>query len=736
MQNIFHALLNDEIRINVMALCAGLASFVLANIIFVIMIRLRRQLQIAGKAIASSDEGYWVINALGHFVEVNDGYCRMTGFTRDQIMGMTIADFEEVATLERIQAQIRRILDKGYERFETRHRCADGAWVELEISVTSVDRRYLVAFLRNITQRKQLEATARSANDELVVYRRDLERLVADRTRELAEAQQRAEQASLAKTVFLANMSHEIRTPLNAVLGIAHVMRRVEHSPQQAEHLARIDHAGKHLLSIVNNILDISKIEAGKMTLESSNFSLRDVFDDVRDIVEPLAREKGIAVSVECDRVPTMLCGDAVRLRQSLLNFASNAVKFTESGSITMRAMPIGMSYSPLTVRFEVSDTGLGIAPADRGRVFNAFEQADKSTTRRFGGTGLGLAITRNLARLMGGDVGVESEPGRGSTFWFTANLMQASDERSAGDILQAELAQAEQRLLETCKGARVLLVDDSAVNREVAFYLLDAVGLVVEMAANGHIAVEMASEFEYDLILMDMQMPRMNGLDATRIIRTMPPWLGRARPIVAMTANVFAEDRLACEEAGMNDFIAKPLVPETFYATLLRWLPDTAQRDALREQAVRDAGAGREPTWRTATGASGEELARLAGLPGLNLEFGLKVFSGQADRYLAMLERFNVVHSQEMRALEQALHDGDRQSGLALGHSIKGAANMLGLDEIAASVLELEKHLPADDGTVGEPASMRQQIETAWQAFGALEQMLHDSLSADRQTT
>jgi CheY-like chemotaxis protein/anti-sigma regulatory factor (Ser/Thr protein kinase) len=316
-------------------------------------------------------------------------------------------------------------------------------------------------------------------------------------------------------------------------------------------------------------VLDLSKIEAGRVQLENTAFHLSAVLDNVHSIIAESARAKGLAVEVDGDAVPPWLQGDPTRLRQALLNFAGNAVKFTDRGRIALRAQLEEARGDELRVRFSVEDTGIGIAPADQSRLFRPFEQADASTTRRFGGTGLGLAITLRLAQLMRGECGVDSMPGQGSTFWFTAWLRRGH----SFELAPAEVAGpgGEQRLRRDHSGARILLAEDNEVNCEVVLAMLQGAGLAVEVAVNGLEAVERARAAFYDLVLMDMQMPIMGGLEATRLIRALPGW--QDRPIVALTANAFDEDRLACEAAGMNDFITKPMDMKAVYAVLLRWL-------------------------------------------------------------------------------------------------------------------------------------------------------------------
>ena len=414
---------------------------------------------------------------------------------------------------------------------------------------------------------------------ELQSIGHDLWRIYTRRRAEvqLADAKAVAESASLAKSAFLANMSHEIRTPLNAITGMTYLLRRDGVTPRQAERVGKIEAAGTHLLDIVDAVLDLSKIEAGKFHLEEADVSVATVVSNVAAMILARAQAKGIRVLVEANDLPPRLKGDATRMQQALLNYAGNAVKFTDRGQVTLRARGAERSGNSMLVRFEVQDTGIGIAPDIVPKLFSAFEQADNSITRRYGGTGLGLAITKKLAQLMGGDAGVASTPGGGSCFWFTTRLgivPSAADPAEAASNDAPEIA-----LARDFAGRRILLVEDEIINREVTLELLSDLGQVVDVADDGVQGAAMAMRAHYDVILMDMQMPNMDGLEATRVIRQMA---GRHRvPIIAMTANAFAGDRARCLEAGMNDFVSKPVDPEVLFAVLLRWLKEGEARAA-----------------------------------------------------------------------------------------------------------------------------------------------------------
>ena len=689
------------------------------------------------------------------------------------------------------------------------------------------------------------------AEVELLQHKENLEVQVAARTAELLDAKKAAEEANRSKSAFLANMSHEIRTPMNAIIGLNHLIRRDAVNPQQIDRLGKVSHAAQHLLGVINDILDFSKIEAGKLTIDVDDFELDRIFGRLSDLISDRAAEKQLELIIRVDpELPTLLRGDKLRLDQILLNLASNAIKFADTGSITFRARLLAQDENIITTRFEVSDSGIGLTEEQCGRLFKAFEQADSSTTRKFGGTGLGLAICKRLVELMGGQIGVVSTLGKGSTFWFEVPLLRAlrtesspryqtlpaslnvlvvddvADAREAmsqmlvafdahvtcADSGESALALAQkaidagtpfdlvlmdwampgmdgievshrmvnlgaspppkiilatafgrdwsaERLLDAgivaqlnkpvtpsslhdaiisalagqkivgannattgsdnkplldlspLQGRRVLVAEDNPINQEVARALLEEVGLHVDAADDGVQALQKAMANEYDVILMDMQMPHMDGIAATRAIRGLPA--KTSIPIIAMTANAFAEDREACLAAGMNDHVAKPVDPDRLYATLLQWIPvnKSVPSDAMTRKPTPVPLPQQNPIWDA-----------VQSIEGLSAEAGLQGLGGRLPIYLRLLGQFANGNDNRGELIHSALLSGQLVEAEFHAHSLKGVAGSLGAKQVQQLAATVEAALKK-----GDPESLASAATTMDTLKRELERLIAD---------
>ncbi|MDQ6727052.1 MAG: PAS domain S-box protein [Actinomycetota bacterium] len=619
---------------------------------------LRERERLTRRILETAHDAFVSIDEAGVVVDWNSQAEVTFGWERDEIIGRELADtIVPEALRDGYRRGLQRFLTTGTSsligplvELSGLHRSGREFPVELTIcAVPTVDGYRFNAFLRDISGRRRVEE-------------------------EVARAHSAAVEASRMKSEFLANMSHEIRTPLNGVIGMTGLLLQTDLDAEQRDFAETAKRSGEVLLDVVNGVLDLSKIEAAKLDLDSCDFDLRELADDVGRLLGPQARAKGLGLSVSVAlEVPIRMTGDPGRVRQVITNLAGNAVKFTDAGDVAIDVSLAEAGDRPL-VRVEVRDTGIGIPAADQDRLFESFTQAHASTTRRYGGTGLGLAISKRLAELMGGSIGLDSAPGRGSTFWFTVRLGVAGPPPPASVALVAQsgpIAPA---------GLRVLVAEDNPVNQRVASAMLARLGFGVDVVGGGAQAVEALRHGSYAAVLMDCQMPGMNGYESTAAIRREEGARHRT-PIVAVTASAMKGDEERCLAAGMDAYLPKPVRMEALAEVLRRLLPD--------------------PSGTTTDEACDVDCDVLADLEDL---------SGDP----ALFEVFVTETSNRIEVLDRAVSIGDMGEAARSAHSVRGSAGAFGARGLGALSTELEVACRAGDrpAAIGLVAAIRSEFD------------------------
>ncbi len=669
------------------ALPIGVALLLVFLVVMIWNRRLKREIAERGRAeqaltdsqerlslaLAGGRLGFWDVNLRSEEMVVNERWAEMLGYDLDDIarkVRRTWIDTVHPEDLERVLEIGRKYRSGRLKKYEVIYRAltrdGDVRWLLSRGALVAWDEegqpQRMVGTVMDITRRHNAEVA-------------------------LIKAKKNAEAANRAKSDFLANMSHEIRTPMNAIIGLTHLCLQTDLSRKQRDYLEKTHGSATALLGIINDILDFSKIEAGRLEMESVPFALNEVMNHLKGMMAIKAQEKGLDFYIQSDpALPSRLKGDPLRLGQVLLNLVGNAVKFTERGEVAVQVdlEQEASTTSQVALRFTVRDSGVGLSKEEQGRLFQAFSQADSSTTRKYGGTGLGLTICKRLVEMMQGTIWVESQKGQGSAFIFTARFEEVDGETVesyGGGTPEPQGGEAAYR--RTLAGAHLLLVEDNEINRQVAEELLLKVQVRVSMAGNGEEALKKLEAQPFDGVLMDLQMPVMDGFEASQAIRNHPAW--RELPILAMTANAMSGDRERCLEAGMNDHIAKPIDPMRLYAMLAQWITpsERTEPDPMTIHEARDS-----------TAIDCSRHAIFPPVAGIDAEIGLTRVAGNRRLYLRLLEKFRLNQSDALERVRQALETGTWGEAVRHAHTLKGVAGNLGADALHAAALKLEERL------------------------------------------
>lgn len=643
-------------------------------------------------------------------IMVADEADRLISWNRltEDLLGMNHDDLHhrEVKSLclprewERIRGE--HVQCRGMQHhLETKMIRKSGAVIDVEIFLTVLtgsrgDAMGSIGVVRDITARKEAETRLRRAKEEAEQMSRELME-ASKRANEMAA---RAETANAAKSQFLANMTHEIRTPMNAIIGFSDLLASCELADEQQEYIDIIRDSSRHLLNLINGILDLSKIEAGQIQVEMRNCELATVLDSIEAMMRSLADKKGLEFEiVRCPDVPAMMHTDSARLRQCLVNLISNAIKFTETGHVRVRVVPDGADANPC-LRFDVEDTGIGISREKQAFIFEAFTQADGTTTRKYGGTGLGLAITQKLAGLLGGSVSVRSTPGQGSVFSLTLPMGVCSLEPPPVQEPASDLSTGpkKDRAQDVQFHGRLLVAEDVKTNQLLIGLMLERLGLEVVLADNGKQAVEKATRDVYDLILMDVQMPEQNGHEATRELRER----GVTIPIVALTAHAMKEDERACLDAGCDDYLTKPIDRDRLLEVLERYLQLREKDDANEGEsmAVNQQRVVSDSVSETTVIEWGRLISRI-------------VEEDLARRLMPVCVQDN---KERLELLIETVRAGDAENVKFHAHGIKGSAANLGAERLAQAARALEH--AASENDLSEAGDLLRKIQAEFERF------------------